>query len=157
MGCPRSTACCFVCVRVCACACVCVCVRVWQEEFLAHWQQSKLDALLCPPNALPAFIHGSSADLTPACSYTFIFNLLHYVSGTSLRVCVCVCAPWRLVLCASRSRPTVLAFSVRCTTCGLASCSLWGYLVVVGVVVVVGVGVFGWWCWRYVPFSCLLF
>jgi hypothetical protein len=66
-----------------------VCVRGrhmcawWQEEFLASWTDHKLDAVLCPPNALPAFTHGSSADLTPACSYTFIYNLLHYVRVAS--------------------------------------------------------------------------
>ena len=40
-----------------------------------------MDALVCPALALPAFTHGASADLTPACSYTLTYNSLHYPAG----------------------------------------------------------------------------
>lgn len=40
-----------------------------------------LDAVIFPPAALPALPHGASKELTPAFSYMFVANLLHWPSG----------------------------------------------------------------------------
>lgn len=45
-------------------------------------RRAGVDALIAPGLALPALPHGGSADLTPACSYTLLFNLLHWPAGT---------------------------------------------------------------------------
>jgi len=52
-----------------------------RAAFTAAWQAAGLDVLLAPALGLPAFKHGGSADLTPAVSYTFLFNTLHYPAG----------------------------------------------------------------------------
>ncbi|CAM9849086.1 unnamed protein product [Choristocarpus tenellus] len=49
----------------------------WENAFEA----AGLDAVIFPPAALPALPHGSSKDLTPAFSYTFLANLLHWPAG----------------------------------------------------------------------------
>lgn len=64
--------------------------RYWQltasktayvQRFLASMQARRLDALICPPHALPALRHGQSVDLTTAASYAFVINLLEMPSG----------------------------------------------------------------------------
>ena len=35
-------------------------MKAWISEFLAAWTALGLDAVLCPPNALPAFTHGAA-------------------------------------------------------------------------------------------------
>jgi fatty acid amide hydrolase len=57
-----------------------------QRQLISCWleqmQEQKVDVLICPPCAQPAFLLGQSRDVTPmACSYNFVFNLLHFPSG----------------------------------------------------------------------------
>ncbi len=52
-----------------------------QTLWLDAIKSQGLDAIVCPALALPALRHGDSADLTPACSYTFLWNLLHWPAG----------------------------------------------------------------------------
>jgi fatty acid amide hydrolase len=57
-----------------------------QRQLISCWleqmQEHKVDVLICPPCAQPAFLLGQSRDVTPmACSYNFVFNLLHFPSG----------------------------------------------------------------------------
>ena len=52
-----------------------------QKLWLDAMKSEGLDAIVCPALALPALKHGASANLTPACSYTFLWNLLHWPAG----------------------------------------------------------------------------
>ena len=54
----------------------------YRDGFAAAVQQGRFDALLCPPNALPAFTHGASRELAQ-CSvcYTALYNLLGWPAG----------------------------------------------------------------------------
>src|SRR4051812_4994361 len=45
-------------------------------------KKDNLDVLIAPGLSLPAFPHGASGDLTPSCSYTFLYNLLNFPAGT---------------------------------------------------------------------------
>jgi fatty acid amide hydrolase len=45
-------------------------------------RERRIDLLLTPGVGIPAFRHGGSRDLTPVCSYTFLWNLLHFPAGT---------------------------------------------------------------------------
>lgn len=53
----------------------------YREQFWHHWDQLKLDAVICPPHALPAFRHGQSADLLPAASYCYWPMLMGMPAG----------------------------------------------------------------------------
>ena len=53
-----------------------------KARFIEAMQAAKVDMLLTPAIGTPAFPHGGSRDLTPACSYTFLWNLLHFPAGT---------------------------------------------------------------------------
>eukprot|EP00743_Colponemidia_sp_Colp-15_P002422 GILK01002626.1.p1 GENE.GILK01002626.1~~GILK01002626.1.p1 ORF type:complete len:609 (+),score=87.34 GILK01002626.1:56-1828(+) len=55
---------------------------LYQREFLSAWTDARLDALIAPGLGLPAWPHSMAKELTPACSYTFLYNLLHYPAGT---------------------------------------------------------------------------
>ena len=58
--------------------------RSFQTRFAAALAEARLDALLCPPNALPALTHGATRDLGVASvNYTFLFNLLGYPAGVA--------------------------------------------------------------------------
>lgn len=52
------------------------------REFVDAWNASGLDALLCPAVATAALRHGESRFLTPACTTTFLFNVLGFPGGT---------------------------------------------------------------------------
>lgn len=43
--------------------------------------EAGLDAVIFPAVPLPALPHGTSRELTPAMSYTFLANLLHWPAG----------------------------------------------------------------------------
>lgn len=53
----------------------------WLFSLCSLWQEAGFDALICPSTPMPAYPHGMSADLTISCSYTFLYNLLHYPAG----------------------------------------------------------------------------
>ncbi|PQO44978.1 amidase [Blastopirellula marina] len=46
------------------------------------WDEQKLDAVIAPPHALPAFLHGMAVELLPSASYALLFNLLGVPCGT---------------------------------------------------------------------------
>ena len=48
----------------------------YAERFFAHWSTARLDAVICPPHALPALRHGSTADLATVASYCYWANVL---------------------------------------------------------------------------------
>jgi fatty acid amide hydrolase len=52
-----------------------------RAAYLAAWRAARLDVLLAPGLGLPALPHGAAAELTPACSYTFLFNLFNLPAG----------------------------------------------------------------------------
>ena len=56
-----------------------------RDAFKARLMQAmsaaRLDALLAPALAVPAFLHGQSRDITPACAPAFIFNLVGFPAG----------------------------------------------------------------------------
>eukprot|EP00127_Corallochytrium_limacisporum_P004975 Clim_evm49s195 gene=Clim_evmTU49s195 len=53
--------------------------RTWAKTVMTDL---KLDCLLVPGIGCQVYGIGSSADLAPACSYTFVFNLLSWAAGT---------------------------------------------------------------------------
>jgi fatty acid amide hydrolase len=53
----------------------------FKEAFLDAWRAAGFDVLLCPAMGVPAFLHGQSRDLTPACSATFLWNLIDAPCG----------------------------------------------------------------------------
>ena len=55
---------------------------VYRRRFEGAVTAAGVDVLLCPPNALPAFKHGASADLGPgSICYTALYNLLAWPAG----------------------------------------------------------------------------
>ena len=64
--------------------------RYWQlsaaraayaQRFFEMWSGKNLDAIICPPHALPALRHGSSEHLVTAASYCYWANLLGVPAG----------------------------------------------------------------------------
>eukprot|EP01001_Neometanema_parovale_P006188 NODE_2564_length_1390_cov_59.355170_g2437_i0.p1 GENE.NODE_2564_length_1390_cov_59.355170_g2437_i0~~NODE_2564_length_1390_cov_59.355170_g2437_i0.p1 ORF type:complete len:322 (+),score=58.33 NODE_2564_length_1390_cov_59.355170_g2437_i0:333-1298(+) len=55
---------------------------VWKKKVIKQWQDMKLDALICPGLGLPAWPHFESKTVMQACSYTFLWNNLHFPAGT---------------------------------------------------------------------------
>jgi fatty acid amide hydrolase len=53
----------------------------YAERFFAAWSAARLDALMCPPHALPALRHGDTAQLALAGSYLYWVNLLGVPAG----------------------------------------------------------------------------
>jgi fatty acid amide hydrolase len=53
----------------------------YAERFFAAWTGARLDAVICPPHALPALRHGSSAHLALAASYCYWANVLGVPAG----------------------------------------------------------------------------
>ncbi len=51
-------------------------------QVTANMRQQQIDALLCPPHALPAMPHVKAFDLLAAASYSMLINLLGLPSGT---------------------------------------------------------------------------
>jgi fatty acid amide hydrolase len=52
-------------------------VKKWLDDL----RENNIDLLLTPANGLPAYRHGQSAHLFVSCSYTFLFNILHFPAG----------------------------------------------------------------------------
>ncbi len=56
--------------------------RRYRARFVAALDDAGLEAVLCPPNALPAFTHGASHDLLAASlSYSALYNFLGMPAG----------------------------------------------------------------------------
>lgn len=53
----------------------------YRDGFLAALDAGKYDAILCPPHALPALIHGATVQIPFAASYSMIYNLLEMPAG----------------------------------------------------------------------------
>src|SRR5262245_61360971 len=51
-------------------------------QVIANMRQQRIDALLCPPPAVPAMPHVKAFDLLAAASYAMVINLLGLPSGT---------------------------------------------------------------------------
>jgi fatty acid amide hydrolase len=56
-------------------------VRAYRGELLAAMTAARLDLLLCPPFATPAFPHLGARHFTLAASYTMLFNLTQLPAG----------------------------------------------------------------------------
>ncbi|MGE5097133.1 MAG: amidase [Betaproteobacteria bacterium] len=55
--------------------------EAYRRRFLESLDLARLDAIVCPPDALPALPHGSSPYLADALSYCALFNLLDMPAG----------------------------------------------------------------------------
>lgn len=55
--------------------------NAYRSAFLRSLDEDRLDAVICPPVATPAFLHGSSEHLFPAVSYAFVYNVLGAPAG----------------------------------------------------------------------------
>lgn len=53
----------------------------YRYAFLRALDDQGIDAVVCPPVALPAFTHGASEHLFPAVSYAFVYNVLGAPAG----------------------------------------------------------------------------
>jgi fatty acid amide hydrolase len=53
----------------------------YRERFQRELDAAALDAVLCPPCAVPAVTHGASEHLFPAISYAFSYNVLGAPAG----------------------------------------------------------------------------
>ncbi|MFL6621306.1 MAG: amidase [Sulfurifustaceae bacterium] len=53
----------------------------YQSRFYAALDADRLDAIICPPHALPALTHGGSYFLSSAASYAMLYNLLGMPAG----------------------------------------------------------------------------
>ena len=53
----------------------------YRHAFVAALERDRLDALVCPPHALPAVTHGSTYWLATASSYAMLFNLVGMPAG----------------------------------------------------------------------------
>ncbi len=53
----------------------------YAERFFAAWNRARLDAVICPPHALPALRHGATAELTVVASNCFWANVLGVPAG----------------------------------------------------------------------------
>ncbi len=54
---------------------------LYRARFLAALNAASCDAILCPPHALAALIHGATTQVPLAASYSMIYNLLHMPGG----------------------------------------------------------------------------
>lgn len=55
--------------------------NAYRTAFRDNLDQNGLDAVICPPVALPAFTHGASADLFASVSYALVYNVLGAPAG----------------------------------------------------------------------------
>jgi len=55
--------------------------NAYRAAYKRTLDEGNLDAVICPPVALPAFTHGSSEHLFPAVSYAFVYNVLGAPAG----------------------------------------------------------------------------
>jgi len=57
--------------------------KIYRQQFFDAWQQAgnRFDVLLCPAHALPAVPHNSFKNISFACSYTMLYNLLDLPAG----------------------------------------------------------------------------
>ena len=53
----------------------------YADRFFQRWSAARLDAMICPPHALPALLHGSTAHLAIAGSYCYWANVLGVPAG----------------------------------------------------------------------------
>ncbi|MFQ5433680.1 MAG: amidase family protein, partial [Anaerolineae bacterium] len=53
----------------------------YRAQFIRSLEEGDFDAILCPPYALPAVTHGSSAHLFPAMTYGLVYNVLGAPAG----------------------------------------------------------------------------
>ena len=54
----------------------------YRRNFIAALDARNIDAIVCPPHALPALTHGSAYFLATAASYSMLYNLLGMPAGT---------------------------------------------------------------------------
>lgn len=53
----------------------------YRAHFLTELDARRFDAIICPPHALPALIHGGSEHLLNAASYSLLYNVLGMPAG----------------------------------------------------------------------------
>ncbi len=53
----------------------------YRQQFADEMRAERLDALICPPYALPALTHGTSYDVSMGGAYALLFNVLGYPAG----------------------------------------------------------------------------
>jgi fatty acid amide hydrolase len=57
--------------------------QVYEQRFTAKMEAEGVDALICPPHALPAMRHGEAVDLMAAAAPTFLMNLIGVPAGVA--------------------------------------------------------------------------
>jgi fatty acid amide hydrolase len=62
--------------------------RRYRQRFLGELSRFGFDAIICPPDALPAILHGSGQFLSDALSYGALYNLLGMPAGVVPATCV---------------------------------------------------------------------
>jgi fatty acid amide hydrolase len=56
-------------------------LRQFVGGFMKRLADERIDAIVCPPYALPAVLHSTAHELVPAASYAILFNVLGLPSG----------------------------------------------------------------------------
>ncbi|CAF3415381.1 unnamed protein product [Rotaria socialis] len=56
-------------------------MQKYVQKWLDDLKSNNIDLLLAPVNGLPAYRHGQSGHLFHSCSYTLLFNILHFPVG----------------------------------------------------------------------------
>lgn len=57
-------------------------IQDFRESFLKQWKANKLDAVICPGFAYPAFESGKASMVLGGVTYTVMYNLLNYPAGS---------------------------------------------------------------------------
>ncbi len=60
---------------------LCLARTVYRARFLTQLDAGRYDAILCPPHALPAMLHGATVTIPFAASYSMLYNLLMFPAG----------------------------------------------------------------------------
>jgi fatty acid amide hydrolase len=56
-------------------------LRQFRTALLDAMERAKIDAIVCPPSATPAYPHGMSKNFTLAASYTILWNAVQFPAG----------------------------------------------------------------------------
>ncbi|PHH83989.1 hypothetical protein CDD83_2678 [Cordyceps sp. RAO-2017] len=55
--------------------------EAYKRSWFDMWEAAKLDVIIAPPNATPAWPHRGMRNAISNCGYTFLFNLIDYSAG----------------------------------------------------------------------------
>ena len=60
--------------------------EAYRGRWLDWWMESEIDILITPPHASPALPHRAMKDAVSSCGYTFLFNLVRKIHGSTKHI-----------------------------------------------------------------------